>query len=729
MKRKREDSEGGVEGLEEAPDCEEEELSEGSDDEVDAPDNGPDGLSDVGQAALDALSSTHAVHRGVSWQVTHGKIVGEMKQTPRGGYFGDEQIGSDIEESHSDFFPEKMGEIIARAEAWVDITTLGPPTGKFIDFFAKAFKELHDKGNSITVRILFGNIVGMPTDCDAVVKALFKHPDYVIDVESTNLRVHVGSWRKGVSWNHAKIIAVDGKYLFTGGHNLWDDHYLKKNPVRDLSVELEGQVSHDGHVFANKMWKFTIKKMQQWQAMSLVPDWVPMIMHSRCNLAKFPQAADDYPPMYEPSSKPLPLPEAIGNGDIPLITCGRLGGLHIYNGSENPSDNAIVAMLKSAQASIKMSLQDLGPIAIPTPAGLKAIPGGVWPEAYLREIGLAMYQRGVNVQMVLSNPNSIPANLGPTEANYGNGWTCNDVASEIVKAIQASIEDADEEQIRGMIGVNLQLAFLRTSCGDFDWAEAKKGGNHAKFFIIDDKAFYCGSQNLYICNLAEWGIIVDNEEATQKVIEDYWNNLWGCAFKEDEPDFDVNMVMDGLGVDRLGPDKADMTDEEIEAMMLAQEATNAGAAPNNLSVWLKDASGLKDSDGLGRGSSDSYVKFRLVDGDGNTVKGPFESKVIPDGGPNPKWNQVMTIEGLKSPGAYTLKLSVLDKDSVLGLGGLGGEMADSLISDDKLGSAQVNLGELQCCKKYQMRNLIIVDGWFQDSTLTIGLNTEGNWGN
>jgi len=76
-----------------------------------------------------------------------------------------------------------------------------------------------------------------------------------------------------------------------------------------------------------------------------------------------------------------------------------------------------------------------------------------------------------------------------------------------------------------------------------------------------------------------------------------------------------------------------------------------------------------------------------------------------------------------------LKLSVLDKDSVLGLGGLGGEIADSLFSDDKLGSAQVNLGELQCCKKYQMRNLIIVDGWFQDSTLTIGLNTEGNWGN
>merc|ERR1711862_941737 len=133
---------------------------------------------------------------------------------------------------------------------------------------------------------------------------------------------------------------------------------------------------------------------------------------------------------------------------------------------------------------------------------------------------------------------------------------------------------------------------------------------------------------------------------TQKVMEDYWNKEWGCAFKEDDPDCDVDAVMDGLGVDRLAPDKADMNDEELEAMLLAQEAAKAGSAPNTLSVWLREAKGLKDTDGLGGGSSDSYVRLRVVDGDGNTVKGPFESKVINDGGRNPKWNQVIDIEGL-----------------------------------------------------------------------------------
>jgi len=36
------------------------------------------------------------------------------------------------------------------------------------------------------------------------------------------------------SWNHAKIVAVDGKYLWTGGHNFWTAHYLTTKPVNDL---------------------------------------------------------------------------------------------------------------------------------------------------------------------------------------------------------------------------------------------------------------------------------------------------------------------------------------------------------------------------------------------------------------------------------------------------------------------------------------------------------------
>jgi hypothetical protein len=37
-------------------------------------------------------------------------------------------------------------------------------------------------------------------------------------------------------------------------------------------------------------------------------------------------------------------------------------------------------------------------------------------------IARVMWTRGVDIEIVLSNPGSIPGDLSPTEANYGNGW-------------------------------------------------------------------------------------------------------------------------------------------------------------------------------------------------------------------------------------------------------------------------------------------------------------------
>ncbi len=41
---------------------------------------------------------------------------------------------------------------------------------------------------------------------------------------------------------------------------MWDPHYLKANPVHDLSLEMEGRVTNDGHLFANQQWAFIKKK-------------------------------------------------------------------------------------------------------------------------------------------------------------------------------------------------------------------------------------------------------------------------------------------------------------------------------------------------------------------------------------------------------------------------------------------------------------------------------------
>lgn len=115
--------------------------------------------------------------------------------------------------------------------------SLAPPDGLFMESIKATLVKLHEKDKEIHVRMMFGNIVGMPVNCTSVLRQL----TVGIPPESTKLRVWVGAWRKGVSWNHAKILAVDGRYLHTGGHNLWDGHYLQFDPVHDLSLELEGR--------------------------------------------------------------------------------------------------------------------------------------------------------------------------------------------------------------------------------------------------------------------------------------------------------------------------------------------------------------------------------------------------------------------------------------------------------------------------------------------------------
>ena len=104
--------------------------------------------------------------------------------------------------------------------------------------FQEALQVICDRAavqeKKITIRMCFGNIVGMPVNITAVTKELTKNLP-----PNPNIRLWVGAWRKGVSWNHAKLIAVDGIYLHTGGHNMWDQHYLKFHPVHDLSLELK----------------------------------------------------------------------------------------------------------------------------------------------------------------------------------------------------------------------------------------------------------------------------------------------------------------------------------------------------------------------------------------------------------------------------------------------------------------------------------------------------------
>jgi len=100
-------------------------------------------LSYVGTAAYNALRVKHFWFHHRLWDVTSGRVIEEVHQTPgRDDSWGTEE---DPSGDHSIWFPEKMCEIIARTEFFCDIMSLGPPDGLFLENMKKAFSLLSAK--------------------------------------------------------------------------------------------------------------------------------------------------------------------------------------------------------------------------------------------------------------------------------------------------------------------------------------------------------------------------------------------------------------------------------------------------------------------------------------------------------------------------------------------------------------------------------------------------------
>lgn len=146
---------------------------------------------------------------------------------------------------------------------------------------------------------------------------------------------------------------------------------------------------------------------------------------------------------------------------VPVITMGRYGKLLK---KARPSDDGIVAMIGAAQVSLRFALQDLGPVNVPNTK--RALPGMHWPKAYLEAMAKVMWERNVVVEIVLSNPNSVPGDLSPLEACYGLGWSCVDVAAEIIKSVKRLYLSASDGELRARIENNLHVCFLRSPNGN-----------------------------------------------------------------------------------------------------------------------------------------------------------------------------------------------------------------------------------------------------------------------
>src|SRR6185295_10001881 len=95
-----------------------------------------------------------------------------------------------------------------------------------------AITTLARSDRRVSVRLLVGQYpLEGGTDAKALIEDIIRDAR---NVPNSRLSVYVGAMRSctggadcaSFTWNHSKIVAVDGRTAWVGGHNLWTADYL-----------------------------------------------------------------------------------------------------------------------------------------------------------------------------------------------------------------------------------------------------------------------------------------------------------------------------------------------------------------------------------------------------------------------------------------------------------------------------------------------------------------------
>jgi ureidoglycolate hydrolase len=141
-------------------------------------------------------------------------------------------------------FLAAIEDVIAGAERLVDIASLEPfASGEFAAAIRRGLARAARRGLPLTVRLMYGRhrfVTQTDADFEASIRELATDLPAEGEFRLHACRMETSNDQKRPSWNHAKIVAADGREAVVGGHNLWHADYLGFAPVHDLSVRVTG---------------------------------------------------------------------------------------------------------------------------------------------------------------------------------------------------------------------------------------------------------------------------------------------------------------------------------------------------------------------------------------------------------------------------------------------------------------------------------------------------------
>ncbi|MFD6184565.1 phospholipase D-like domain-containing protein [Streptomyces goshikiensis] len=408
----------------------------------------------------------------------------------------------------------KMTENISRATHTVDISTLAPfPNGAFQDAVVAGLKNSAAGGNKLKVRILVGaaplyhfNVVPSKYRDELVAK---------LGADARNIDLNVASMttsKTAFSWNHSKLLVVDGQSVVTGGINSWKDDYLETtHPVADVDLALKGPAAASAGRYLDELWSWTCQNKS-----NIASVWFASSNGAAC-----------MPTLPKSAAAPAPA------GDVPAIAVGGLGvgimrndpaslfrpvlptapdtkcvvGLHDNTNADrdydtvNPEESALRALISSATGHIEISQQDMNATCPPLPRY----------DIRVYDALAAKMAAGVKVRIVVSDPE----NRG---AVGSGGYSQIKSLSEISDTLRdrLALVTGDKNSARTAMCSNLQLATFRSSAAP-KWADGHPYAQHHKLISVDDSAFYIGSKNLYPAWLQDFGYVVESPAGARQL--------------------------------------------------------------------------------------------------------------------------------------------------------------------------------------------------------------------
>ena len=240
-------------------------------------------------------------------------------------------------------------------------------------------------GSRVDLRFLVGETTDVEAYLRSVTRATFR-------VTPTFFRCTVATYGGApLSWNHSKIIEIDGRELCGRRTPLaGPDEYNVPSPVQDMSMHVFGSVAAAAKSYIDYLWGYAITHG--------TPAALPV--------APAPQVA-------APASGLATGSSLIRT--VPIIDVATSGGIAINPFTDIAGDNAIFALIDEAQSTIRLAEPSLDSLYLSV--GGIGIPQH--PSTRLVDHLVAAMLRGVDVYLIIS------------ETNWWNGVSAVDTAAQI----------------------------------------------------------------------------------------------------------------------------------------------------------------------------------------------------------------------------------------------------------------------------------------------------------